>query len=76
MKDPTRQVILAFTAASIVSGAIGWLFMTFATVAYVDAKYDPIEKRLELIDQRTWEMNGRKDPPPLGMKQVRAPSGR
>ncbi len=68
MRDPTKQVVVAFTIASIISGAIGWLFMTFATVAYVDAKYSPIEERLRIIDERTWEMNGRRDPQPLGIK--------
>lgn len=73
-KDSTKQFAALFAVASAISTAISWLYIEFATIRYVDAKYDPVEKRLELIDQRTWEMSGRKDPPPLGMK--RAPSGR
>lgn len=72
MKDPNKQFLFAFTIASAVSGVIGWMFMTFATVRYVDARYDQVEERLKVIDERTWEMSGRKDPAPIGMKQIKA----
>jgi hypothetical protein len=55
---------------STVGGVVSWLYLTFATIPWVDARFSPVERRLELIDQRTWEMNGRKDPPPLGSKPV------
>lgn len=56
------------------SGLVSWLFATFATIQYVDAKVEghdkaiaDIKAMLNVIDQRTWEMSGRRAPLPVSL---------
>jgi len=55
---------------------VAYIFTTFATMTYVDGKVETesnkiarIEKVVDRIDERTWQLAGKKGPPPIGKKE-------
>lgn len=65
-----------------IAGVVAWALGTFATIPYVDAKHSEamgaiggtqtaitdIKDTLKVIDERTWEMSGRKAPMPKSLE--------
>jgi hypothetical protein len=54
-------------AVGIASGMV-FLFTTFATMSYVDARYAPLERKVDWVVNKLWEMSGKRGEPPPGRK--------
>lgn len=69
-------VKVAWTTVTALVSVMVYIFTTFATMTYVDGKVETesnkiarIEKVVDRIDERTWQLAGKKGPPPIGKKE-------
>lgn len=47
-----------------IAATVVFLFTTFATIHYVDGRTGGLDRKIDWIMDRVWEMSGRKGEPP------------